>query len=702
MTNSPALNFLLQFISLFNAMLLLWLGPSIALHAERPRWFIWLAGGAVMMAGLFFVLHSIILASSIGAILADVRVWWLVGWLPLLFLPASWYGMTLWYSGYVNLEIPTRSLKIELPHLWERVAFVGVIALTLLLGLLFLLSNPLPENAAQLPVLQLLPNILFALLFPIEIILCILLSIYTLRRPRPAVRWMGDEARARARPWLMAVAAALLVVTLLVAWAVLWLLQFGRALTIADLYLERTLQLAWFDVLVAGVIGLAVLALGQGIVAYEVFTGKRFPRNDLRRQWRNAIILSTGFGAVVSAALVLQLRSIYIAVLSVMVIAWFYALLNWRNANARERYIAQLRPIVGSQALVDSLIDMHDAATQQLRALCDYVLQTSLAYVLPLGRFVTLIDKPITYPANAPALPNVPQLDEALREPRTMCVPLDPAKYAALRWAVPLWGQHGLIGLLLLGDKRAGGLYAQEEIEIARINGERLLDTQATAELAQRLMLAQRQRIAESQIADRRTRQVLHDEVLPRLHAAMLSTCDDAAIKALSEAHRDLAQLLRELPAVTQLQLTSRGLFGALRELIEREFAHDFDGVDWAVTPEAAVAAKHLSESQAEVIFHAAREAIRNAARYGRGPQRYLLRLTVGSTLSQPGQLRLWIEDDGVGADHGVPSVGSGNGLALHSAMLAVIGGTLTSAHGANSGTRITLECSTTIKSSAI
>ena len=702
MTNSPALNFLLQFISLFNAMLLLWLGPSIALHAERPRWFIWLAGGAVMMAGLFFVLHSIILASSIGAILADVRVWWLVGWLPLLFLPAAWYGMTLWYSGYVNLEIPTRSLKIELPHLWERVAFVGVIALTLLLGLLFLLSNPLPENAAQLPVLQLLPNVLFALLFPIEIILCILLSIYTLRRPRPAVRWMGDEARARARPWLMAVAAALLVVTLLVAWAVLWLLQFGRAMTIADLYLERTLQLAWFDVLVAGVIGLAVLALGQGIVAYEVFTGKRFPRNDLRRQWRNAIILSAGFGAVVSAALVLQLRSIYIAVLAVMVIAWFYALLNWRNANARERYISQLRPMVGSYALVDSLIDMHDAATQQLRALCDNVLQTSLAYVLPLGRFVTLIDKLITYPATALALPNVPQLDEALREPRTMCVPLDPAKYAALRWAVPLWGQHGLIGLLLLGDKRAGGLYAQEEIEIARINGERLLDTQATAELAQRLMLAQRQRIAENQIADRRTRQVLHDEVLPRLHAAMLSTRDDAAIKALSEAHRDLAQLLRELPAVTQLQLTSRGLFGALRELIEREFAHDFDGVDWAVTPEAAVAAKHLSESQAEVIFHAAREAIRNAARYGRGPQRHLLRLTVGSTLSQPGQLRLWIEDDGVGAGHGAPSLGSGNGLALHNAMLAVIGGTLTSAHSVTSGTRITLECSTTIKSSAI
>ena len=96
-----------------------------------------------------------------------------------------------------------------------------------------------------------------------------------------------------------------------------------------------------------------------------------------------------------------------------------------------------------------------------------------------------------------------------------------PASATAARvWAVPLWSERGLIGVLLLGDKRDGGLYTQEEIEIARASGERLIDTQASAEMARRLMALQRQRLADSQVLDRRARRVLHDDVLPRLHTA--------------------------------------------------------------------------------------------------------------------------------------------------------------------------------------
>lgn len=707
MTDSTLLNFLQQFLSLANAMLLLWLGPTIALSAERQRWLIWLAGAAVTGAGLFFVLHSVIVASSIGAVIADVRLWWLVGWLPVIFLPAAWYGMTLWYAGYARWGMrPHKSQRPVTSGVWDRLAVFGVIALTLLVATIFLISNPLPPEAAQLPVLQLLPNVAFAVLYPINIIICIVLSLYTLGRPKPNPLWQdqfqGDEAHARARPWLMATAAALLIVTLLVSWGVWWLLQYGHAYTLMDLYLQKTYQIVGLDVVVAAIIGLAILTLGQGIVAYEVFTGKRFPRNDLRRQWRNAIILSLGFGAVVSAALALQLRGIYIAVLAVMVVAVFYALLNWRNAHARERYIEQMRPFVGSQQLYDTLtlIESRDAAARQMQSLCQNVLHTELAYLVPLGRFVTLIQRPLTYPIHAPALSDIPQLDDAAHEPRTMCVPLAPTRSDGLRYAVPLWGQQGWIGLLLLGQKRGKALYAQEEIEIARANGERLLDSQATAELAQRLMQAQRQRIAESQIADRRTRRVLHDDVLPRLHAAMLTTRDESAIKALSEAHRDLAQLLRELPAVTQLQLNTRGLFGALRDLIEREFAHDFDAVDWAISTEAEAAAKQLPESSAEVMFHAAREAIRNAARYGRGDGgsgagggqgQHLLHLQISGDLRDR-QLRVFVADDGVGVGATSAQLGSGNGLALHSAMLTVLGGALTIA-GQTPGTRVTLAC---------
>ena len=81
--------------------------------------------------------------------------------------------------------------------------------------------------------------------------------------------------------------------------------------------------------------------------------------------------------------------------------------------------------------------------------------------------------------------------------PQTMCVPLD-----AARWAVPLWSERGLIGVLTLGEKSDGGVYSQEEIEIARASGERLIDTRASAELARRLMALQRQRVAETQLLD--------------------------------------------------------------------------------------------------------------------------------------------------------------------------------------------------------
>src|SRR5690606_36238036 len=120
-------------------------------------------------------------------------------------------------------------------------------------------------------------------------------------------------------------------------------------------------------------------------------------------------------------------------------------------------------------------------------------------------------------------------------------------------WAVPLWSDRGLTGLLLLGDKSDGGLYTQEEIEIARAAGERLIDTQASAELARRLLALQRQRLAESQVLDRRARRVIHDDVLPQLHAALLrlppGPPDGDVRPLLAGIHRQLSDLLRAMPA---------------------------------------------------------------------------------------------------------------------------------------------------------
>ena len=77
----------------------------------------------------------------------------------------------------------------------------------------------------------------------------------------------------------------------------------------------------------------------------------------------------------------------------------------------------------------------------------------------------------------------------------------------------------------------------------------------------------------------------------------------------------------------------------------------------------------------------AAREVIRNAALHGRGGKtNFPLRLDI-TLCAEPRKLVLTIQDNGVGIDpsrEATPRGGSGSGLALHSTLLAMVGGYLT------------------------
>ena len=138
------------------------------------------------------------------------------------------------------------------------------------------------------------------------------------------------------------------------------------------------------------------------------------------------------------------------------------------------------------------------------------------------------------------------------------------------------------------------------------------------------------------------------------------------------------------------------------------ELARNFDVVAWEVEPRAENLLRQLPQMTAEVVFYAAREVLRNAERYGRGDQPGpVLQLRVSVMLDgmeQDGTKRrsfrtlnaqIIIEDDGAGLrsearaeSHGG---GSGQGLALHSTMMVVIGGSLSVDSRAGAGTRVTL-----------
>ena len=111
--------------------------------------------------------------------------------------------------------------------------------------------------------------------------------------------------------------------------------------------------------------------------------------------------------------------------------------------------------------------------------------------------------------------------------------------------------------------------------------------------------------------------------------------------------------------------------------------------MEWTIDPQAERQARASPTLTAEVLFYAAREAVRNAARHGRGEGQAPLHLSISATWDDG--LTLVIQDDGVGLSGQRVPEDDGRGLALHSTMMAVIGGTLALESMPGAYTRVTL-----------
>ncbi|MEP7189887.1 MAG: ATP-binding protein, partial [Roseiflexaceae bacterium] len=600
-------------------------------------------------------------------------------------------------------------------RVWVTVA--GVLGLCALLSLV--IANPLPSyedvvNRSPIATFLLAGLPIVALVYPLYSTLCIVLSLSALRHPMASERFMGDEARRRARPWLIAASLVLLLVclTLGVAVAVFLSRVQGRIFGVNSL-VRTVVVLMGFDALISALLAIAIVLIGRAIVSYEIFTGKALPRGGLSRYWQRSLVLAGGYGTLMGLSLSLpgisDIDPVYRLLLATLLMTLFYALLGWRSYADRERSMADLRPFVASQRLYERML--RPAAPPEVdiampfRALCEDVLGARVAYLAALGPLAPLVGPTaLSGSAGAVSEQTINALASRFSSPEVICVPLEGEQYGGAVWAVPLWSERGLIGVLLLGDKRDGGLYTQEEIEIARATGERLIDTRASAEMARRLMTLQRQRLAESQVVDRRTRRVLHDDVLPQLHTMILEigdwrlgTTDSEQSPIanlqfqLAEIHRQIANLLHAMPATAAPELARLGLIDALRQSIDGEFSSAFDGVSWQVEPAAAEAARAVPALTAEVVFYAAREAVRNAARYGRnGEAARTLHLKVAVAWREG--LEMAIEDDGAGLGAAtIAAQGSGHGLGLHGTLMSVVGGTLTAESEPGVFTRISL-----------
>ncbi len=690
-TDNWLLNWALLTISLFNTIALLWLGITVLLNAERRSWGLWLAAGELLLGGAFFLSHTIILGYGVETFSRGLNFWWQLGWIPVVTIPYAWYVVMLWYAGFWE----PWSARLNRRHYpW----FVVTTLLALGVIILLVFANPLPSfvqiarlNLSATPALAGIP--LLVLVYPVYILLCIALSLDVLRRPAPSGRVMGDLARRRARPWLIGAAITQIVVSLLVGFAMFWVIGSAQNF-IRDARLVFTI--AAFDLVIAALIAIAIVFLGQAVISYEVFTGKTLPRRGLKRYWQRAVIVAAGYAALLGCALALELHPIYSALLSAALITSFYALLSWRSFRERQQEIERLRPVIAGQQISGQLLAKTPAEVDvraPFESLCRDVLAARAAALIPRRPLAALVGEALVYPAGCAE--ELPDLDRIPAPPKVLCWPLAGASAGIWEWLVPLWAERGPSGVLLLGPKADGSLYAQEEMEIARSICERLIDTLASAAMARRLIALQRQRLAESQVIDRRARRVLHDEVLPQLHAVLLALQRDQPVSTetidlLAATHRQIAELLRAGQAVTATEVSRRGLIGALRRTITDEFEAAFDQVRWELPPEADAALALLSPVTAEVVYYAAREAIRNAARHGRVGERPLsLRVVVKKSEDH---WLLIIEDNGGGFEQIAQPESSGGGLALHSTMMVVVGGALTIESIRNEFSRVVLQ----------
>jgi len=684
-------------LSLANTILLIWLGTTVLFNVEQRSWGGWLAAIGLYFGGIFFISHTAILGYGLQVISIGTTFWWAVGLLAVTVLPLLWYVMMLWYSGYWEKPKSGEPNRLAKRHrLWILLVMVVLLISVLAVRVIFQqqpISGGYPARGInETPNVSGVPVVL--LMFPLYLVLCLGLSLDAVRNPGPTRHEMGELARKRARPWLISASLMLLLVSLAVMVVFGWLLEMVGAMTFTT---DQVYVIGVFDVVIEAFIAGAVILVGQAVVAYEIFTGQSLPRKGFIRQWHYAVLIALGFGIVIGFVFSTNLRPIYGVLISSILMTFFLALFSWRMISERQRTIRSLRPFVTSERIYDQVVgletelDEYDGVLQPFKALCQDVLGTRRACLLAVGSMSPLAGAPLLYSGRR--ITSLDQAEAALLNSAVQeiiggfvvdeqIIRVSLEMDHGFDWGVPLWRQRGLVGVLLLGSKQDEGLYSREEIDVAQSSGERLVDSRVSAEVTRRLLGLQRQRLAETQVLDQRVRRVLHDEVLQDLHAAILKLAGvtdnsaEEAIEMMTGVHGEISRLIRNLPGTSLPDLAGQGLIESLKRLVEDEIGPAFDGVEWEMTPEAERVDDDLSQLEQEVLYYAAREVMRNAARHGRveGADSQPLGLRI-AVFGDDG-IRIVIEDDGVGFEGNEEGMQtSKQGLPLHSTMLAVIGG---------------------------
>ena len=686
-------------LSLFNVVVPVWLGVTVLTSAEERSPGVWLAGLSLLAAGLFFTFHTAMLYGLLPHLLREMRIPEQIGWVPITLLPLAWYGTMLWFAGYFRKGENPGGVVLRIT---AGVLLVMLIGIGLLLfhnySVAAVLSGPYQSihdrehlyasiySGGEWPVLF--------ILYIFYLLLCYGAALITLRNLKPTGRESGDAARMRARPWLVAATGAQTGIVLVVGALFLQVVRTGRQ---PVLLAEQLFAFRGYDLAILFLVTAALLLLGEAIVRYEIFTGVVIPRRGFLKRWRGVLLMGGGIGAGAAVAIWLRIPGIYGVLGSIVSLAVLYAFLTRRSILERDRYLDDLRSfLVLAKETTDTRNSVEEETARSFRLLCRDVLNARSG-----GLFPVESASPLFSPLAFPEIPTIPIEEFRPRspDPGSIAVMSSPSGGEEEYTVIGLWSGEGMAGLLVLGEKEDGGLYTREELELARGACERFLEILIRKRMADHLTRLQGERLSENRVQEIRVRRLLHDEVLPQIHAAMLALRNDAnrdeAVATLGDIHRLVSDLLRDLPVSVIESIERAGFVRTFRRLLEDEFRNTFAKVKWNVDEGIDVAVSSLPPLAAETLYQAAREAVRNAARHAGGdnPSRPV-DLLIGLCLNRAdNRIELIVEDNGVGLP--TPSVtsssGTGRGLKLHGTMMEIVGGSMKTETPGQGGTRVRL-----------
>jgi len=485
--------------------------------------------------------------------------------------------------------------------------------------------------------------------------------------------------------------------------------------------------LVLLDIIAIGSLALIILLVGYSIVRYGILIERPLGRRGFFEQWRGIVIVATTV-AIFIALFVALTRSSLSGLSGLLFITCLatgaYALFTWSSYTAHDRYVTLLRPFLRSTNLRHWLNTDLRKTEQSMEDLFFHLCNDVL--VVQWARLVVLAG-PLRRSFNYrwPFFDGQNELEEQPKNTRTgkgeeneddrVQAYSGHAKAASsgthrvrvmvqgqpvICWILPIYDELGPVARLYLGPRKDGGVFTDEDMDLAHACGQRILDTLRDHEAMLAVAGLLRRRIVDVKLVGAQQRRVLHDEILPQMHLALLrletlrsdvqnghkdeaTTRSDRAlteaINIISDAHRQLAAMMRATTTSAPHHLERDGMMHAIHTMIEQDFQHAFDEVEWDVSEEEA---RHIDEivppAIAELIFAAVQEALRNAARHARGSDVHRrLRLTLKASCNS--HLEVVVADDGVGIGAASSATtGTGGGLLTHRALLAIAGGSLT------------------------